>query len=224
MTKLFLPMAVALGLLIGGCTSNKNLTSQRSGFLADYSSLKPSPYQPSALLYVTSDINTSYYENVIVEPVKIIANNEQIKANAGLLKEMSEYLTQKVRNALNKNPNFKLVTKPREKTFRLEFALTSVTVSYEDRRFYQYIPVALVITEAARASGASQKDARVLMELRITDANTGKVLARVVDSQAGKRITLKEEDLTLKHLKPALDNWAKNISKRLTYFKKKLAE
>ncbi len=221
MTKFFLPAAVALSLFIGGCASNKNLTSQHSGFLNDYSSLKQSPYDPAARLYIAQDVDFSSYDNVMVAPVRIIANNEQIKANKGLLKEMSGYLTQKVRARIRKNPNFNLVTKPQANTAKVEFALTAVTVSHDDREVYQYIPVALVITEAARASGASQKNARVVVELRVTDANTGNVLGRAITSQKGEQVAIdKEKELTLDLLKPALDKIAKHVNERLNDVKR----
>ncbi len=214
---------LALGLLLSGCASNKNLTSQQSGFLDDYSSLKQSPYDPTTRLYIAQDVDFSSYDNVMVEPVNIIANNEQIKANKGLLKEMSGYLTQKVRRSIRKNPNFKLVTKPQAKTVKIAFALTAVTVDYSDREVYQYIPVALVITEAARASGASKKDARVVVELRVTDANTGQVLGRALSSQEGEQVAIdKEKELTLDLLKPALDKIAKRVNERLDEMKKKI--
>jgi hypothetical protein len=188
--------------------ANKNLTSQQSGFLSDYSSLKQSPYDPAARLYIAQDVDFSSYDNVMVEPVNIIANNEQIKANKGLLKEMSEYLTQKVRRGIRQSPNFNLVTKPQAKTVKIAFALTAVTVDYSDREVYQYIPVALVITEAARASGASKKDARVVVEVWVTDANTGQVLGRALSSQEGEQV--------------AIDKIAKRVNERLNEMKKKI--
>lgn len=221
MTKLFLPTAVALGLLLSGCASNKSLTSHQSGFLNDYSSLKQSPDDPAALLYIAQDVDFSTYDNVMVTPVRIIANNEQIKANKGLLKEMSEYLTQKVRTGIRKNPNFNLVTKPQANTAKIEFALTAVTVSHNDRQVYQYIPVAFVITEAARASGKSDKNARVVVELKVTDANNAKVLGRAVTSQKGEQVAIhKEKKLTLDLLKPALDKIAKRVNARFSEVKK----
>jgi len=213
----------ALGLLLSGCANNKSLTSHQSGFLNDYSSLKQSPYDPAARLYIAQGVDFSSYANVMVEPVKIIANNEQIKANKGLLKEMSEYLTQKVRTSIRQNPNFKLVTNPQPDTAKIEFALTAVTVDYSDREVYQYIPVAFVITEASRASGASAKDARVLVELRVTDANSGKVLGRAIGSQKAAQVTVdKEKKLTLNLLKPALDKIAKRVNDRFNEMKKKI--
>lgn len=214
---------MALGFLMSGC-ANKSMTSQQSGFLDDYSVLKSSPYEDKALLYVAPDADIASYDSIMVEPVQIIANNEQIKANSGLVKEMSDYMTQKVRNRLDKNPNFKLVTKPEGKTIKIEFAITAATVSHDDRKTYQYIPVALVISGAARATGISQKNVRVMMELRVTDANTGKSLAKVIDAQAGEKVTIEEKDLTLEHLKPLLDIWAQRLSVRLDHFKTKIAK
>ena len=215
MTKSILT-AVAL-IFLGGCTST---TSQYSGFLGDYSTLKPSPYLVKSLMYVVPGTDVSNYDNVMVEPVRIFANNEQIKANAGLLKEMSEYLTQRVRNRLDKNPNFNLVTQPQDKTLKIEFALTAVEAVHDDRKGYQYIPVAFVVSEAARASGAIDKNAIVAMELRVSDANTGQILAKVMDSEVGNKVNVQKTDLDMKHLKPALDMWANRFSSRLDQMKK----
>jgi len=211
---------LTLGLLLSGCASNTNPTLHNSGFLDDYSSLKQSPYDTGTHLYIAEDVDLSSYEYVMVKPVKIMANNEQIKAKRGLLKEMSEYMTQKVRTKISKNPNYTLVTKPQPNTLKVEFALTAVSVAYSEREVYEYIPVALVITEASRASGLSKKDARVLVELRVSDANTGKILGRAISSQKGEKVTLKEDELTLEVLKPALDRYAQRINERLDQVKK----
>ena len=93
MIKSFLIVSALI--FLGGCAS-KN--TQYSGFLEDYSTLEPSPYLPKALLYTAPGVDISNYENVMVEPVRIFANNEQIKADSGLLKEASMYLTQRVRH------------------------------------------------------------------------------------------------------------------------------
>jgi len=119
---------VAALIFLGGCSSTQ---PQYSGFLEDYSTLEPSPYLPKSLMYIAPGTDVSNYENVMVEPVRIFANNEQIKANEGLLKEASTYLTQRVSNKLDKNPNFNLVTAPQEKTLKIEFALTAVEASHE---------------------------------------------------------------------------------------------
>lgn len=215
MTKSILTV-VAL-IFLGGCAST---SSQYSGFLGDYSTLKPSPYLAKSLMYVVPGTDVSSYENVMVEPVRIFANNEQIKANSALLKEASAYLTQRVRSKLDKNPNLNLVTQPQDKTLKVEFALTAVEAVHEDKKGYQYIPVALVVTQAARASGAIDKNAIVAMELRVSDANTGKILAKVLDSETGEKVTIEEKDLNFKHLKPALDNWANRFSMRVDEMRK----
>jgi len=49
-------------------------------------------------------------------------------------------------------------------------------------------------------------------------------LLKVVDSQAGEKVTIEAKDLTLEHLKPLLDNWAKRLSIRLDYLKTKVAK
>ncbi len=215
MKKSFLTAAALIFLV--GCT-NKN--PQYSGFLEDYSTLEPSPYLAKALLYTAPGTDISNYENVMVEPVRIFANNEQIKANSGLLKETSMYLTQRVRNKLDKNPNFNLVTQAQDKTLKIEFAITAVEAVHDDRKGYQYIPVAFVVSQAARASGAIDKNAIVAMELRVSDASTGKILAKVLDSESGEKVTIEEKDIDFKHLKPALDNWANRFSSRLDQMKK----
>ena len=215
MTKSILTAAALI--FLGGCSSTQ---PQYSGFLGDYSTLEPSPYLPKSLMYIAPGTDVSNYENVMVEPVRIFANNEQIKANKGLLKEASTYLTQRVSNKLDKNPNFNLVTAPQEKTLKIEFALTAVEAVHDDRKGYQYIPVALVVSQAARASGAIDKNAIVAMELRVSDASTGKILAKVLDSESGEKVTVEEKDLDMKHLKPALDKWANRFSDRLDQMKK----
>ena len=215
MKKSFLTAAALI--FLGGCSSTQ---PQYSGFLGDYSTLKPSPYLAKSLMYVVPGTDVSSYENVMVEPVRIFANNEQIKADSALLKEASAYLTQRVRSKLDKNPNLNLVTQPQDKTLKVEFAITAVEAAHDDRKGYQYIPVALVVSQAARASGAIDKNAIVAMELRVSDASTGQILAKVMDSESGEKVNIKEKDLNFQHLKPALDNWADRFSTRVDEMRK----
>ena len=87
--KKILLAAIALIIMISGC-SNKSITSKESGFLDNYDSLQPSPFEVSSMYYITPGTDITSYENIMIEPVKVIANNEELKANTGLIKEMSD--------------------------------------------------------------------------------------------------------------------------------------
>jgi len=222
MTKFFLATAT-LGLLLSGCASNKDMTSQQSGFLDDYSLLEQSKHDPDALLYISPGVDFSSYANVMVEPVALMANNEQIRENGPLLKEVSQYMTQNLRTRIQKNPNYNLVTQAQANTIKIKFALTAVTVEGSEKKGYQYIPVAYIVSTAKDAAGVTPKDVRVMVELNVTDADTAQVLARALSSQKGEQVVLRtNEKLTFKHLKPALDRISSRVDDRLNELKKQM--
>lgn len=220
MNKKILLLTISFLFILSGC-SNKDMTAKQSGFLDDYESLKPSPYEKGALMYISPGAKVASYKNVIIEPVRIIVNNEEIKTDTGLLKEMSEYLTNRARKAIEINDKFKLVDQVEENTLRVEIALTAVIVSHDDIQVYQFIPVALVLTGASRATGVVNEKARVLAEMKVTDATTNESLIRVIDLQKGKRIDIRGQEVTFELVQPVLDTWAERFSSRLKYLKEK---
>lgn len=220
MNKKILLLTISFLFILNGC-SNRGMTSKQSGFLDDYESLQPSPYEKGALMYISPGAKVASYENVIIEPVRIIVNNEEIKADTGLLKEMSDYLTNRARKAIEINDKFELVEQVKENTLRVEIALTAVIVTHDDIQVYQFIPVALVLTGAARATSIINEKARVLAEMKVTDVTTNESLIRVIDLQKGKRVDIRRQEVTFELVKPVVDTWAERFASRLKYLKEK---
>ena len=107
-----------------------------------------------------------------------------------------------------------------EGTIRLQAAITSVFTSYDDMKGYQYIPIAAAVTGAARASGAEDKHARVMTEIKLIDSVNGHLLGQAVDLKGNEEKAVEDSsEITLADTVPVLEQWAQRITNRLVDLK-----
>ncbi len=106
-------------------------------------------------------------------------------------------------------------------TLRVQAAITSVYLSYDDMKVYQYISIAAAVTGISRASGASDKRLRVVSEVKVVDSVNGKLLAEAIDLESGDKAVDETDKIQLSDVAPVLDFWAGRISSRLANLVKK---
>ncbi len=218
MLKLVTALLVSSALL-SGCASNQVSEEKYSGFLSDYSILKQSPRDEDTRAYVAPDVDWSQYNNVMVDKVLVMTpdGDEEQQADPKLLIAIAERYEALIKD--NLSHNFTIVDQPGEGTIRFQAAITSVYSSFDDLKAYQYIPISAAITGVARASGSSEKNARVMTEMKMIDSVKGQLLAQAIDLKAGKEISDENPEITLSDVLPVLDQWAQRIAERLTSFK-----
>lgn len=205
--------------LITGCATNEQVTADKySGFLNDYSNLRADPKDKQTLAYVTPGINWQKYNNAMVDKVIIITPDGKEKKDGDLLLATSDKYRELVREKMSKE--FNLVDKAASDTIRIQPAITGVSVSFDDREFYQYLPIGVVVTGAARTSGLSKENVRVMTEIRVVDSISGKVLAKAVDLKAGKEKQDKKSKIVLSDVEPVLEQWAQRLTNILSGLKK----
>ena len=106
---------------------------------------------------------------------------------------------------------FNLIDKAALDTIRIKPAITSIFTSHDDKGFYQYLPIGMVVTGAARTSGLSKENVRVITEIKVTDSVSGQVLAKAIDLKAGKEMQNKESEVVLSDVEPVLEQWAQRL-------------
>ena len=216
----FATIALGTVLLVGGC-ANKEMKAQHSGFLSDYSELHEDEKYQGTASWIAPDADFKKYDSFIVTPVQINDNLEEkdkTPERLALLKKVSEYLTEGYKQAIEKNSGFKQAETAGPKTLKLETFISAVAVQHDDLKLYQFIPVALVVTEVKRAT-VDHGSVRILGEARITDSQTNKVLLRGMSLRKGQEIKTEKDQLTFEELKPALDSWLKDAERRLQKLK-----
>jgi hypothetical protein len=145
--------------------------SQFSGFLKDYSALKPNPALDGEMLtYVGTDAKKTLrsYFAIVVDPIEVYVatDADEKKVNEDSRKALTNYFQHALTNAVS--DAFPLVEKPGPLTLRLRVALVGVDVGGQV------------------AAGAVSADSKPLQNAM----NIGKlgVEMELVDSQSGERI------------------------------------
>jgi hypothetical protein len=145
--------------------------SQYSGFLKDYSALKPNPALDGEMLtYVATDAkkNLRNYFAIVVDPIEVYVatDADEKKVNEDSRKALTNYFQHALTNAVS--DAFPMVEKPGPLTLRLRVALVGVDVGGQV------------------AAGAVSPDAKPLDHA----LNIGKlgVEMELVDSESGERI------------------------------------
>lgn len=213
-------IALSALLLLGGC-AQKELESKHSGFLGNYSDLKEDEKYVGTVSWIAPDADFKKYDSFIVTPVQInhgLEEKDKTPERLALFKKISEYLTEGYKQAIEKNSAFKRAETAGPKTLKLETSISAVAVQHDDLKFYQFIPVALVVTAVKRAT-VDHGSVRILGEARITDSQTNKVLLRGMSLRKGQEIKSEKDQLTFEEVKPALDSWLKDAERRLQELK-----
>lgn len=219
MKKLIVPFLISTALL-SGCASNKVTDDKYSGFLNDYSILKPAPQDKDTLVYIAPNIDWNKYNSVMVDKVLIITPDEEQKTDGKLLVAIADKFEELIKE--NVSQKFTVTDQPGADTVRLQAAITSVFSSYDDMKGYQYIPIAAVVTGAARASGMEKKSVRVMAEFKIVDSVNSQLLGQAVDLEAGDKKQDQSSEILLEDVVPILEQWANRISDRLVSLKQKV--
>jgi len=188
---------------------------QFSGFLSDYSRLKPSPKSEGALLYVLTGTtrNIHQYTGIIVDPVEIYlatgADPSKLpdQGRTALAEYFRKAVTQSVSGA------FPVVQKPGALVLRLRSALIGVDIGDD-------VPAADRAADPGAALDHKINIGRVGVEMELVDAETGEQLAAAVDRQPlgdgvifGSLNFSRDENFRAAH--HALDGWAERIRRFL---------
>ena len=219
MKKLIIALLVSAALL-AGCAGNKVSEDKYSGFLSDYSILKPVKDDPDRLGYLNPDINWQQFHGVMVDKVVIITPNGEQQHDAKLLVAIADKYEELLKQKIS--AKFNLVDNAGSGVIRLQAAITSVFTSYDDLAGYQYIPVAAVFTGAKRAAGSEQQRIRIMTEVRLLDSADGQLLGQTVDLKSGKNKIDKDSGILLIDIEPILKQWAQTATEVLSAVKEKV--
>ncbi|MBE5250828.1 DUF3313 domain-containing protein [Mixta mediterraneensis] len=199
-------LLVVASLLLMGCTSQVADKQQYSGFLGDYSELKPSDSasgQPT-LRWISPDYHNSNYNEVVYTPVVYYpAARPTQRISQQTLDEVRNYIDIQLKGAIaTRKP---LVSQKGPRSLSVRSAITAVTAENKGMQFYEMVPIAAVVAGTMAASGYRIQNSELFLEVEISDARTGKPLIKVVRKAFGKTVTNSNAPITFADLKPGLD-------------------
>ncbi|HLK12147.1 MAG TPA: DUF3313 domain-containing protein [Candidatus Binatia bacterium] len=212
-------MVFTLGITVmTGCpTTRQTRTVEPSGFLGDYSQLRPGGQGEAQLVYVKPGVVWARYTEVLIDPVTIWTSGDDstvAKVPDEDRQLLADYLDASLRNSLRQD--YALVDRPGPNTLRLRAAITDAkgakvvlnTVS-------KVVPQLRVLTTV----GGLATDTQVLVgragvEGELLDGLTGERLAAAVDRRAGTK-ALRGGASTWADVENAFDYWSDRLRTRL---------
>jgi len=176
-----LAASISAAILLAACSNAPKLATQampRSGFLPDYSLLVPmATNDPDARIwrYRVSGVNPGSYTAVLLDPIYLNQNATKdvspeviTKAKAALQASMNE--------AVNSRTNIKVVNKPGPGVARISIGITGAESSADSLQPWNFTPIGLAMNAAAYAGGVNSKTPALLVESKITDSQSNKLL------------------------------------------------
>ena len=184
----------ALALLIG-CTTSQSKQARRvekSGFLGDYSMLRPGGEGEALLFYENPEANWPSYNKIFLAPVAYYGGRDTYPK--GFTRADLQKLVNRFYYILYNDlaQDYQMVDEPATRTLRIQVALTSVGES--SQAVDSVSVVAPVIVNPIRNFAGSLSGETILagqasIEAKITDGLTGKLLYAAVDRRVGQRST-----------------------------------
>ena len=230
--KHYLAMCPVFFLLLAGCAStngkaNEGEGQKHTGFLSDYSQLKPEAEDSKALKYVNPQADMKKYNKILLEKIivwlKDDADYKGIDPDA--MKAMTDYFREAIVRELGSD--YPLVTEPGPDVLRLRIAVTDLVPT--KTAVTVLVLVTPYATVADLASGAASKGGagsapylgRAGIEVEGIDSVTLQQVFAYVEERYGKKYDAENPGSYFKaytewgYVQQAFDFWAKKFRTRL---------
>ena len=187
-----------------------------SGFLSDYSKLKPVDGIDGSLRYIDTSMNLRPYKKVMIDPVQVFMthNPEYHGLQPDALKRMSDALQTAFLGALV--DGYQVVNALGPDVMRLRLAITGVQAAKPPLGASDLIPIKAVFNVARSAAGDAPRVAEISAEMEMLDPN-GRVIGAAVASRKGDKALAQGASITWQDLQASANFWAKNLRNYLDY-------
>ena len=187
---------------------------QYSGFLGDYSQLKPESGKEGVLVYINKGVDYSAYTKVFIAPAEIwpSPSSDYKGVQPDALKQMTDNMRDSFVNALQ--PAYPVVDQPGPGVLVVRIAITGVQPTSPPLNPTDFVPVKALFNFARSASGKAPQVAEMTAEMEVLDASNKRVAAAVVTRKGDKDLA-QGADITWSQLQSITDSWGKNFRQRL---------
>jgi len=206
------------GLLLCCSTAEARMdVKEYSGFLGDYTQLKPGPEGGAKMLYLREGIDFSKYDKIMMDQVVFFfspnAKNKEI--NPEQMKELADMFHAAVFEALG--DAYPVVAEPGPDVMRLRVAITDIDLPNRPlNAVTTVIPIGLAVSVLKKgATGKGSFVGEISMEMEALDSTTNERIAAAADRRAGGKI---DSMSSLGTASDAFKFWAKRLRTRLDEF------
>ncbi|MBU3667317.1 MAG: DUF3313 domain-containing protein [Rhodocyclaceae bacterium] len=205
-------LLVASAALLSACGGGGLTESQKSGFMTstEYNRLvnvgSPAP-GVNLYRYVSPDFKRSDWHGVMIDPVILFQTALKGQGKKGLTEE-TIYETRMIIDKQLKekaSSRFNVVDKPGPGIARLSIAITGAEVEGDGFKPWNVIPVSAVLYAAQKATGLDSKTPMLVVEAKMRDSVTGKILGEGVYTMAGE--TFRTESSTPEAFQKLAIDW-----------------
>ena len=184
----------------------------RSGFLSDYSALKPGGKDQALLVYIDPNVRWREYRAIMVDPVQFWGSPD-VKPEQQ--QELCNFYYTKLRERLA--TQLPIVEAPGPGVLRVRAALTDATSATPALRTVSVVvPQARLLSSVTNlVSGSYAFVGEAQSEMEVLDGGTGRRLAAAVDRRSGG-LSVKNVDVwKWGDAEKAMDYWAERVTQRL---------
>lgn len=204
-----------------GCASEVTQPDEYSGFLSDYSRLKPakSPSGVEVLRWVDPKLDMSRYNAVYIEPTQFYPRPQATaKIPESTLRGINDYFNQALKREVGKS--LPLAQGPGAGVLVVRAAITAVSSKTQGLKPYEFVPVALVAAAVSTGTGIRDQETTLGTEAQFLDGASGKVLAQVVRKGTGKPLANDSQVMKADDVKSVIDGWASDLHQSYLKLKK----
>lgn len=187
---------------------------QTSGFLGDYSQLKPAPDREGVMLFIDKSGDYRPFTKVMFDPVQVYVAPSPAQAQLApdVVNRMSENFLVSFRKALE--PKYQVVATPGPDVLRVRTAITGIQPVKPEREAIDYLPFKALYNVGREAVGSGRRVAEMTAEMEVLAPN-GKRIAAATATRKGDKVLPQGEKVTWSQLSSITDYWAKSFRQRL---------
>jgi hypothetical protein len=219
----FLSGILAGGLLLGltACSTTHQVrgSMDESGFLKDYSLMKPGKGDEAKMVYFAPDVNWAKYTKVYIKPVELWKSEDPDSKLGKLSKEDQELLVSYFYTALSNSlaKDYTIVNEAGPDTLVVHGALTEAKKSRPVSNLVSSIvPMGMGLSLVKRVIfGTGLGVGECQVEAEFTDGGTGQLVAEAMDRRAGTKALRTKFDGTFGDVKLCMDYWATRCAFKL---------
>jgi hypothetical protein len=193
---------------------------KKSGFLSDYSGMKPGPKGGAAWIYFKEGVDFARYKKLMVDQVTFFLKNDA--KYKGIQPEDINKLTEAFDNAVRENIGkyYELTDQPGPDVIRIRVAITDLSPGKPGMSAVSTVlPIGLGVSLVKKAvTGKHTGVGETSMEMEVVDSLTNERFAAAIDEYYGGKLSgLKKWGSA----EEAFKFWTERIRKRLDEYKEK---
>ncbi len=205
--------------VLHGCNSMPESTPVVfSGFLEDYSGLRPAPDEKGAWSYKKPGMNLKPYSKIMIDPLIIWPrpNSPYQGINTVWMWQLALAFQERMVNSLQ--DGYTIVKEPGPGVLRLRTALTDVTLVRPALKAPgPFLPLAgeVVLQSSEKISGLNALSGQAAIEAELLDSQTQERLAAYIEKRKSGKILITKKSHTLAPIIDVFEYWAKKLRRRL---------